>query len=169
MMATSCGPSLPTMFLLTWSLTIASSTVRASWAINCHRRSIGTSFICPTAASGGGGNFGFGSVPTTHNGETSYRRPPSANCPIRHLPAYATAPNMECDDVGDHYNGSDVAKVQDNNAHPTRCSSRDAASIIQNSSAHDGLLIITCDASGRGVRNAISEIFQSINFPAIFR
>eukprot|EP00578_Thalassiosira_sp_NH16_P031884 CAMPEP_0181076026 /NCGR_PEP_ID=MMETSP1071-20121207/195_1 /TAXON_ID=35127 /ORGANISM="Thalassiosira sp., Strain NH16" /LENGTH=364 /DNA_ID=CAMNT_0023157171 /DNA_START=262 /DNA_END=1356 /DNA_ORIENTATION=- len=57
---------------------------------------------------------------------------------------------MECDDVGDHYNGSDVAKVQDNNAHPTRCSSRDAASIIQNSSAHDGLLIITCDASGRG-------------------
>ena len=34
---------------------------------------------------------------------------------------------------------------------PTRCSSRDAAFLIQNSTAHDGLLIITCDASGRGV------------------
>jgi len=33
---------------------------------------------------------------------------------------------------------------------PTRYSSRDAASIIKNSSAEDGLLIITSDASGRG-------------------
>lgn len=37
----------------------------------------------------------------------------------------------------------------------TRCSSRDAASIIQNCSATDGLLVITCDASGRGVRSNI--------------
>ena len=36
---------------------------------------------------------------------------------------------------------------------PSRCSSRDAASIIRNCSATDGLLIITCDASGRGVGN----------------
>ena len=32
-----------------------------------------------------------------------------------------------------------------------RCTSRDAASIIRNCSANDALLIITCDASGRGV------------------
>ena len=32
-----------------------------------------------------------------------------------------------------------------------RCTSRDAASIIRNCSADDALLIITCDASGRGV------------------
>ena len=34
---------------------------------------------------------------------------------------------------------------------PTKCSSRDAAFMIQNSTAQDGLLVITCDASGRGV------------------
>ncbi|KAL3784721.1 hypothetical protein HJC23_007730 [Cyclotella cryptica] len=34
--------------------------------------------------------------------------------------------------------------------YPTRCSSRDAASVILNSTAQDGLLIISCDASGRG-------------------
>jgi hypothetical protein len=33
----------------------------------------------------------------------------------------------------------------------TRCSSRQAADILRNSSKEDGLLIITCDASGRGV------------------
>jgi len=38
---------------------------------------------------------------------------------------------------------------------PTRCSSSDAASIITNSISHDGLLIITCDASGRGVSFAL--------------
>ncbi len=38
---------------------------------------------------------------------------------------------------------------------PTRCSSRDAASIIQNCTANDGLLIITCDASGRGVSSTV--------------
>ena len=34
---------------------------------------------------------------------------------------------------------------------PSRCSSYDAASIIRNCTADDGLLLITCDASGRGV------------------
>ena len=34
----------------------------------------------------------------------------------------------------------------------TRCSSRDAAALIRTSSGRDGLLVVTCDASGRGVR-----------------
>ena len=33
----------------------------------------------------------------------------------------------------------------------TRCSSRQAADILRNCSKEDGLIIITCDASGRGV------------------
>jgi hypothetical protein len=41
--------------------------------------------------------------------------------------------------------------------HPTRCSSRDAASMIRNCSASDHLLIITCDASGRGVGNFLTS------------
>jgi hypothetical protein len=34
--------------------------------------------------------------------------------------------------------------------YPIRCSSRDAASIILNCTARDGLLVLSCDASGRG-------------------
>lgn len=33
---------------------------------------------------------------------------------------------------------------------PRRCSSREAATLIRDSAARDGLLVVTCDASGRG-------------------
>jgi len=46
-------------------------------------------------------------------------------------------------------NGNDCNQKIITNS-PTRCSSRDAALIIQNSTSDDGLLIVTCDASGRG-------------------
>ena len=43
---------------------------------------------------------------------------------------------------------------------PTRCSSRRAASIVRDSTRDDGLLIITCDASGRGVSFGHSFTFS---------
>ncbi|KAL9191195.1 hypothetical protein ACHAXT_000901 [Thalassiosira profunda] len=60
--------------------------------------------------------------------------------PIRYR-TYATS--IASDDVGS--SSSDVPL-----AAPSRCSSYEAASIIRNCTADDGLLVITCDASGRG-------------------
>ena len=59
------------------------------------------------------------------------------------------------DDVGDHIDERGVARALPTCVRrptsPTRCSSRRAASIVRDCTRDDGLLIITCDASGRGV------------------
>ena len=84
-----------------------------------------------------------------------------------HLPAAAAAAAAAAahDNGGNHNNadsGSSASSIL-----PARCSSRDAASIIRNCSAADGLLIITCDASGRGVRTHFN-FFRTIFFLSIF-
>jgi hypothetical protein len=44
-----------------------------------------------------------------------------------------------------------------------RCTSRDAASLIRNCSETDGLLVITCDASGRGVSShVLCSLYSSL-------
>lgn len=110
---------------------IIASAMKASWTHNgAHHRCMGTSsFLRRTTANRLGNTIT----------KDCHSKPSNS---VRYRPAYAT-PILFAE--------------SDNNSvpftAPTRCSSRDAASIIQNSTAHDGLLIITCDASGRGVRS----------------
>lgn len=73
------------------------------------------------------------------------------NANRRHQPSYyATPMHADYDSDGNNYDNNTSSAYQCISP-PARCSSRDAACIIQNCSEHDGLLIITCDASGRGV------------------
>ncbi|KAL7543088.1 hypothetical protein ACHAWF_007325 [Thalassiosira exigua] len=68
---------------------------------------------------------------------------PRPSCdPVRPRPLFAAPIGIEDD--------GHAANSTPSVALATRCSSREAASIIRNSTARDGLLIITCDAAGRG-------------------
>ncbi|KAL7476860.1 hypothetical protein ACHAW6_002696 [Cyclotella cf. meneghiniana] len=73
--------------------------------------------------------------------------------------AVIICPRQTSDNLSQFYATRQINNEPNNNnsrdttsfpTYPIRCSSNDAASIILNSTAQDGLLIISCDASGRG-------------------
>lgn len=74
----------------------------------------------------------------------------------RHQPSCAASTS---DIDGSYNNNSSVSSIV-SIRYPRRCSSKDAAAIIQNRSM-DGLLIITCDASGRGVSMMMMVLYSA--------
>ena len=74
----------------------------------------------------------------------------------RHQPSCAASTS---DIDGSYNNNSSVSSIA-SIRYPRRCSSKDAAAIIQNRSM-DGLLIITCDASGRGVSMMMIVLYSA--------
>mmetsp|Transcript_23062 Transcript_23062/g.42344 ORF Transcript_23062/g.42344 Transcript_23062/m.42344 type:complete len:439 (+) Transcript_23062:90-1406(+) len=136
--------------LFSASSLIFASAMKASWPHSHHCIATSSRFLHPA-------------INKYCVGKTRSRR--SASNSIRYRPIiFASASIAENGNGG---NNLSIPLIS-----PTRCSSREAASIIKNSTSHDGLLIVTCDASGRGGGSkhdgiaAILRIRHGASFPS---
>jgi hypothetical protein len=90
-----------------------------------------------------------------------HRRPGASSRPYYFITRMHMHDALSDSDGGNPSTNNSITSTESIIIPSMRCTSRDAASMIRNCSETDGLLVITCDASGRGVSSHILRSLHS--------